>query len=57
MNVLRYAELDKNGEGLTPEEIAEGWHFCPEWDGTLIGPPLKLMMQACICTLPNKENS
>ena len=22
----------------TPQEVAEGWHFCPEWDGLLVGP-------------------
>lgn len=21
---------------LTPEELAEGWHFCPDWDFLLI---------------------
>ncbi len=21
---------------LTPEEIAEGWHFCYDWDGLLV---------------------
>lgn len=23
---------------LTPAEIAEGWHFCVEFDGLLVGP-------------------
>lgn len=23
---------------LTPEEIAQGWHFCVEFDGLLVGP-------------------
>ena len=23
---------------LTEAEIEEGWHFCPDWDGLLIGP-------------------
>lgn len=57
MNVQRYAELDKDGQGLTPEEIASGWHFCPEWDYAPVGPPLKLMMKCCTCDLPDKENS
>jgi hypothetical protein len=23
---------------LTLEETSQGWHFCPEWDGLLVGP-------------------
>lgn len=55
MNVLRYAEIDKLGALLTPEEVAAGWHFCPDWDEALVGPPLKLMMDACTCALPHEE--
>lgn len=37
MNKDRYNELmnDPNSR-LTDEEIAEGYHFCLEWDGLLI---------------------
>ena len=24
--------------GLTHDEVKEGWHFCSEWDGLLVGP-------------------
>lgn len=23
---------------LTPKEIDEGWHYCSDWDGLLVGP-------------------
>ena len=23
---------------LTEEEVRIGWHWCPEWDGLLVGP-------------------
>ena len=35
MSQQRYNELDANGGPLTPAEQAEGWHFCPEFDGLL----------------------
>lgn len=38
MTPERYHELEKCEGVLTKEEIAEGWHFCPEWDYRLIGP-------------------
>ena len=36
-------------EMLQPEEIAEGWHFCPEWDGLLIGPGMWEFEHCCPC--------
>jgi hypothetical protein len=47
MSKERYAELDKVGEGLTEEELEAGWHFCPDWDGMLVGPG---MQEAKVCT-------
>lgn len=39
MDGKRWTELMQNeGLSLTSAERAEGWHFCPEWDGLLIGP-------------------
>lgn len=37
---------------LTPEEIAEGWHFCPDWDYALISEhcPEK---DSCLCKVKN----
>lgn len=28
----RYRMLDREGGRLTKEEMAAGWHYCPEWD-------------------------
>jgi hypothetical protein len=37
MTSKRHKELMANQDlCLTPEEIAEGWHFCWDWDGLLI---------------------
>lgn len=37
MNNARYREL-MNGAALTAKEVSLGWHFCPDWDGLLVGP-------------------
>lgn len=52
MNLERWAELmnDLSSE-LTDEELKEGWHFCVEWDGLLIGP-CSHELHCCQC-LPN----
>lgn len=35
----RYNAVQNNPDlNLTPEEITEGWHFCWEFDGLLVGP-------------------
>lgn len=50
----RYNQLMWEGKGeLTEEEKAEGWHFCREWDGLLIGPGDD-EREACSC-LPKKH--
>ena len=33
---------------LTTEEIKQGWHFCHDWDGLLIGPGMA-EQEACLC--------
>jgi hypothetical protein len=39
MTPERYTELTESDTlPLTEEEIAEGFHFCPDWDGLLVGP-------------------
>lgn len=39
MTEQRYQELMENdSKELTKEEIAQGWHFCTEFDGLLVGP-------------------
>lgn len=35
---------------LTPAEISAGWHFCPDWDGLLVGSGM-LERAACTCKL------
>lgn len=37
---------------LTEEEIAEGWHFCWDWDGLLIH---KDSMEAKVCHCLEEE--
>lgn len=34
---------------LTSEEISNGWHFCSDWDGLLIGPGMK-EVESCTCS-------
>jgi hypothetical protein len=28
--------MNSDTEPLTEQEVKEGWHFCPEWDGLLM---------------------
>lgn len=35
MEQERYIELNRTDGPLTPEEMRQGWHFCPEWDQLL----------------------
>jgi len=45
----RYAELMKNMDAvLTDEEIKEGFHFCDDYDGLLVGPTSP-EVQNCTC--------
>ena len=49
----RYQELMRNDDlELTPEELAEGWHFCAEWDCLLVGPGMG-ELEPCKCLDPN----
>ena len=49
MNRERWYLLMKNdGEKLTPEEVSQGWHFCCDWDGLLIGPGMS-ELEYCDC--------
>jgi hypothetical protein len=49
MTDLRWSDLmNDDGLPLTSEEIAEGWHFCYDWDGLLVGPGMK-EMECCTC--------
>ena len=55
MDHARYARLMiSDAEPLTEREIADGWHFCPEWDGLLIGPGMD-EWDDCPCGLLPRE--
>ena len=51
MTPERYKEIETTSASLTKEEIAEGWHFCLEWDGMLCHPD---MPEAKICGCKEK---
>ncbi len=36
-------------EQLTEAEIAEGWHFCPDWDGLLVQQGDFQAGEFCLC--------
>lgn len=38
MEEKRYNQLMRSNDPLTDAEIEEGWHFCGEFDGLLVGP-------------------
>ena len=45
----RWFELMNNPAlGLTKSEIEQGWHFCPEWDGLLVGERMR-EIDCCTC--------
>ena len=54
MNRERYIELDRSGTGLTEQEWEEGWHWCNEWDGMLVGPNTDEAL-VCSCSHPAIE--
>ena len=56
MNNKRWQELERKGEGLTKEEISEGWHWCPEWDDMLIGPEMHMEWEICNCEVKNEDH-
>lgn len=52
MTPERRAQLERLGAGLTPEEMAEGWHFCRERRHH----PLRKGGD-CLCPLPHKMDT
>lgn len=50
MTPQRAAALERGQAELTPEESAQGWHFCNEWDGMLCHPDSP-EAEACGCPL------
>lgn len=55
MDNHRWEHLVKTGEGLTIEEMNQGWHWCPNSNFLLVGPncPDALI---CSCNIPVIEN-
>jgi len=44
--------FDDLSSKLTTDEINEGWHWCQEFDGLLVGPGMS-ERQFCGCSCPN----
>lgn len=51
----RWIAVNNGADKLTPEEIAQGWHYCWDWDGLLVGPDMK-EMECCTC-VPKQNKS
>lgn len=51
MTPERYKEIDEYYPfvKITTDEWNEGWHFCDEWDGLLVGPGMG-EFAACQCS-------
>lgn len=49
----RYIRIQNGTEDLTPEEVEDGWHFCPDWDDMLIHPDDD-EFQCCPCSWMDK---
>jgi len=49
---LSLMECKDDSLNLTEEEFNEGWHFCAEWDGLLVGPG---MMEYDFCKEIEKD--
>lgn len=55
MTDKRWHELMNNDDlDLSNSEIKEGWHFCWDWDGLLIGPGMG-ETKNCSCLETYKE--
>lgn len=46
---------------LTQEEMAQGWHFCFDWDGLIVGPLKDSEWgddpERCLCGFPNPNST
>jgi len=38
MDIQRIQDLETTDTKLTEEEVKKGYHFCPDWDGMIVGP-------------------
>ena len=48
---LMWAGCEFEDIRLTADEVKQGWHFCREWDGLLIGPGMKNEWECCSCDI------
>ena len=56
MDNKRWCELERDGNArLTQEELAQGWHFCPDWDFMVVGPGMDAI-ESCTCQLPVSQD-
>jgi hypothetical protein len=52
MHPKRYLALETHEDlSLTDEEVKEGWHWCRDWDGMLVGPGMP-EVDCCTCRQP-----
>lgn len=56
MNNRRMRDLELGVSKLTEQEVKEGWHFCPDWDGMLLGPDWP-ERESCYCNFDIAEKS
>ena len=49
MSLDRWTHLMENDIQLSPDELAAGWHWCPDWDDLLVGPGMG-ELDHCTCT-------
>lgn len=54
MTEKRYNQLMRSNNPLTDAEIEEGWHFCNEFDGLLVGPHMS-ELNFCSCLDPHHK--
>jgi hypothetical protein len=52
----RWSALMNNPNGrLTREEMADGWHWCADWDDLLVGPGM-MEMDCCGCGVEKSKH-
>lgn len=57
MTPLRKAELERNPDAkLTAQELAQGWHFCMDWDGMVVHPD-EPEGESCTCESPHIDRN
>jgi len=57
MKTERYSELMTGDEiPLTPDEMAAGWHWCPEFDDMMLGPGMS-EIHVCMCHTPQIDRA